>query len=345
MLSGIGLPSQLKNPNTKTNIEVLVDLPVGRNLWDHPLCTVTASVNSPTMQTDLHAWSNGPEVAIFHKGDDHGKLPSQAHFDNRKPDIQHSCKVESSIHFVIWRRPLKDDDQILTLLPCLILIGSASIFDQSIANPAKNVAPFNGDGFTLAPVLNIPESVGWLELTSSDPIDPPRIFVNYYDKPSDLYRMISAVKLARKVIKSMKPSLNAKELGFKDEYGNWQSGDEMTDEEYELYIRAKVNVYIHCFRPCSSSHINATFSLRYRALPIKTYTSFHPCGTTKMAPRDNGGVVDHHLRVYGTKHLRVVDASIFPTIPSGNLNAPTGMVAWRASTLIIKDYMRRAGLA
>ncbi|KAF9313413.1 hypothetical protein BG003_005218, partial [Podila horticola] len=168
----------------------------------------------------------------------------------------------------------------------LMLSGSASIFDQSIANPAKNVAPFNGDGFTLAPVLNIPESVGWLELTSSDPIDPPRIFVNYYDKPSDLYRMISAVKLARKVIKSMKPSLNAKELGFKDEYGNWQSGDEMTDEEYELYIRAK------------------------------TYTSFHPCGTTKMAPRDNGGVVDHHLRVYGTKHLRVVDASIFPTIPS-----------------------------
>ncbi|KAF9333391.1 hypothetical protein BG006_003696 [Podila minutissima] len=281
MLSGIGVTSQLQNANTKTNIEVLVDLPVGKNLWDHPLCTVTASVNRPTMQTDLHAWSNGPEIAIFHKGDDHGKLPNKAHFDNEKPDMQHS--------------------------------GSASIFDQSIANPPKNVAPFSGDGFTLAAVLNIPESVGWLELRSSNPVDPPKIFVNYYDKPSDLYRMMSAIKLARKVIKSMPPSLNAKELGFKDEYGHWQSGKEMTDEEYELYIRAK------------------------------TYTSFHPCGTTKMAPRDKGGVVDHHLRVYGTKHLRVVDASIFPEIPSGNLNAPTGMVAWRASTFIIEDYKRRCG--
>ncbi|RUS33448.1 hypothetical protein BC938DRAFT_471618 [Jimgerdemannia flammicorona] len=283
MLSGIGPTAQLQNAEIKTNIEVLVDLPVGRNLWDHPLCTVTASIDRPTMQTDLHAWSNGPEVAIFHKGEEHGKIPDKAHFDNEKPDIQHSC--------------------------------SASIFDQSIANPPDpKVAPFSGDGFTLAPVLNIPESIGWLELKSDNPIDPPKIFVNYYDKPSDLYRMMSAVKLARKLIRSMNPSLNAKELGFKDKYGHWQSGNEMTDEEYENYIRAK------------------------------TYTSFHPCGTTKMAPREKGGVVDHHLRVYGTKHLRVVDASIFPEIPSGNLNAPTGMVAWRASTFIIEEYKKRTGL-
>lgn len=60
-----------------------------------------------------------------------------------------------------------------------------------------------------------------------------------------------------------------------------------------------------------------------------------------MAPRDKDGVVDHHLRVYGTKNLRVVDASIFPYIPSGNLNAPTGMVAWRASTFIVEDYKSR----
>jgi len=220
-----------------------------------------------------------PEVAIFHKGDNSGKLPNKDHFNNIKPDIQHSC--------------------------------SASIFDQSITNPkTPNVKPFVDNGFTIAPVLNIPESVGWLELKSNNPFDPPKIFVNYYNKPSDLYRMMSAVKLARKVVAEM----GATELGFKDEYGHWQSGNVMTDEEYEKYIRSK------------------------------TYTSFHPCGTAKMAPRDKDGVVDHHLRVYGTKNLRVVDASIFPHIPSGNLNGPTGMVAWRASTFIIEDYKNRMPL-
>ncbi len=57
-----------------------------------------------------------------------------------------------------------------------------------------------------------------------------------------------------------------------------------------------------------------------------------------MAPESRGGCVDHRLQVYGTKNLRVVDASIFPTIPSGNTNAPVAMVAWRASRLIEKDY-------
>ena len=57
-----------------------------------------------------------------------------------------------------------------------------------------------------------------------------------------------------------------------------------------------------------------------------------------MAPEEKGGVVDHKLRVYGCENLRVVDASIFPTIPASNTNAPTGMVAWRASRLIENDY-------
>ncbi|KAF8928897.1 hypothetical protein BGZ58_009308 [Dissophora ornata] len=313
MLSGIGPTSQLQNAKTETNIEVLVDLPVGRNLWDHPLCTVTASVKAQTMQTNLHAWSNGPEVAIFHKGDDKGKFPKEANFNNEKPDMQHSC--------------------------------SASIFDQSITNP-KDVAPFTGDGFTLAPVLNIPESVGWLELGSSNPVDPPKIFVNYYDKPSDLYRMMSAIKLARNVIKNMPEKLEAKEIGFNDKYGDWQSGNEMTDREYESYIRAKFlpKDFVLVYPPRESIPLTPLFHNGAVFSSIKTYTSFHPCGTTKMAPKDKDGVVDHYLRVYGTKNLRVVDASIFPEIPSGNLNAPTGMVAWRASTFIIEDYKSRAGL-
>jgi len=60
-----------------------------------------------------------------------------------------------------------------------------------------------------------------------------------------------------------------------------------------------------------------------------------------MAPEPQGGCVNERLQVYGTLNLRVVDASIFPTIPRGNLNAPVAMVAWRASKLIEEDYKNK----
>ena len=60
-----------------------------------------------------------------------------------------------------------------------------------------------------------------------------------------------------------------------------------------------------------------------------------------MAPESQRGCVNHQLQIYGTKNLRIVDASIFPTIPAGNINAPVAMVAWRASRLIEEDYNTR----
>ncbi|KAJ5823000.1 Glucose-methanol-choline oxidoreductase [Penicillium robsamsonii] len=66
----------------------------------------------------------------------------------------------------------------------------------------------------------------------------------------------------------------------------------------------------------------------------RLYTCFHPAGSCAMLPRENGGVVDFNLKVYGTKNLRVVDASIFPLEPSGNIQATVYAVAERASSLM-----------
>ncbi|CAG8454387.1 4281_t:CDS:2, partial [Scutellospora calospora] len=116
--------------------------------------------------------------------------------------------------------------------------------------------------------------------------------------------MISSLKLCREILKQppLSTVYNVKEMGINDEFGEWcTNGIDMSDEDWERFV------------------LN------------KSITTFHPCGTVKMAPESKNGVVNHRLQVYGTKNLRVVDASIFPYIPSGNTNAPTAMVAWKAS--------------
>ena len=68
-----------------------------------------------------------------------------------------------------------------------------------------------------------------------------------------------------------------------------------------------------------------------------SWTVYHQCGTCRMGTDPNQSVVDEQLRVHGVHGLRVVDASIFPSIPTGNTNGPTIAVAEKAATMIIRD--------
>ncbi|HEX6120278.1 MAG TPA: GMC oxidoreductase, partial [Dongiaceae bacterium] len=69
----------------------------------------------------------------------------------------------------------------------------------------------------------------------------------------------------------------------------------------------------------------------------RCYSVFHPVSTCRMGPDPTDSVVDHRLRVHGLSHLRVIDASIFPTVTSGNTNAPAIMVGEKGSDLVLAD--------
>ena len=72
-------------------------------------------------------------------------------------------------------------------------------------------------------------------------------------------------------------------------------------------------------------------------LRSRTTTVFHPVGTYRMGSDPKTDVVDNQLRVYGLDGLRVIDASIFPTLTSGNTNAPVIMAAEKGSDLILRN--------
>ncbi|HET6430790.1 choline dehydrogenase [Dyella sp.] len=155
-----------------------------------------------------------------------------------------------------------------------------------------------GDGYTLHACYLHPRSRGRLRLRSADPSAPIAIHANYLgdDERHDLARMIEAAKVSREIL--AQPAFDA--------YRGTPVFPERplaTDAEYEAFIRRKAE------------------------------SIYHPVGSCLMG-RDADAVVDSELRVHGVAGLRVVDASVMPTLPSGNTNAPTIMIAERASDLL-----------
>ena len=151
-----------------------------------------------------------------------------------------------------------------------------------------------------ASVCNLrPLSKGHLELNSSDPKEPPKIFANYLSNDADLAPMIEGIKKVRKIFQS--PSIQK----FNPMEMSPSKGCE-DDNQIEALIRQE----------CLSV--------------------YHPVGTCKMGNTEDC-VVDEKLCVYGIKSLRVADASIFPSIISGNTNATCNVVGAQCAEFILGE--------
>ena len=175
------------------------------------------------------------------------------------------------------------------------------IAHASFANPAKRVFD-EVPGMTFGPCQLRPESRGTVHINSADALTAPTIINNYLSTDEDCRVHVAGMKIARQIMNS--PDMQdivAAEL---------RPGTELaSDNELLSYARAT------------------------------GVTLYHPVSTCRMGPNPKAGdVVDAHLRVYGCQNLRVVDASVMPTLVSGNTNAPTIMIAEKAASEILASY-------
>ena len=260
MLSGIGPAAHLRD----RGIDVIVDLPVGQNLQDHPAVPLLWDTRGTTDLSDYFTPARLAQWRAFARG----PLTSN---------------VAEGGAFFASRDGLPAPDVQAHMAP-------AGFFDNGLREPTAR-------RFTAAATLISVASRGSIRLASADPFWRPEIDAGYFEDPVDLDAMLAGCRTLLDVADQAplarlrgRPYLPA-------------DGSSVTDEVLLQHIRAY------------------------------TQTLYHPVGTCAMGSSE-AAVVDPELRVRGIEALRVVDASVMPTVPRGNTNAPTIMIAEKAADLI-----------
>ncbi len=158
-----------------------------------------------------------------------------------------------------------------------------------------------GQGYSCHACVLRPQSRGTVRLASADPLAAPLIDPAFLQHPDDVQRLVAGFQRMRQILGQ--PALAA--FGGQEAP---ESAAAQTPEQIEDFIRANAD------------------------------TIYHPVGTCAMGPdAAAGAVVDARLRVHGVAGLRVVDASIMPTLVGGNTNAPTIMIAEKAAAMMRAD--------
>uniref|UniRef100_A0A1A9VSG2 Glucose-methanol-choline oxidoreductase N-terminal domain-containing protein n=1 Tax=Glossina austeni TaxID=7395 RepID=A0A1A9VSG2_GLOAU len=286
----------------KLGIKVIQDLPVGENLQDHVgMGGMSFLLNKP--------------VSIVQDRFNPTALTFQYVLRERGP-MTSLGGVEglAFVHTPYSNRSLDWPDIQFHMAPASInsdngarvkkVLGLKESLYQEVYHPIAN-----RDTWTIMPLLLRPRSRGWVRLRSTNPFQYPLINANYFDDPLDAKTLVEGAKIALRIA-------NAKV--FK-QFGSkiWRKPVPNCKQHQFL-----TDAYLDC-------HIR-TISM----------TIYHPCGTAKMGPAwDPEAVVDPRLRVYGIRGLRVIDASIMPTISSGNTNAPVIMIGEKGADLIKEDWL------
>jgi choline dehydrogenase len=203
--------------------------------------------------------------------------------------------------------------------PLSMISSPAALFARTrpeLASPdiKCSISPFSAErpqdglhrfsGFTMIAYQLRPESRGEIKLKSPDPFDAPAVYPNYLATETDQRTIVAGLKLCRRILAT--PQMQ----GFVE--SEFQPGSAVEgDEELLDYARRRGG------------------------------TVYHPTSTCKMG-NDPMAVVDPQLRVYGVEGLRVADASVMPTVVSGNTNAAAIMIGEKAADMVRQPAARMA---
>lgn len=182
-------------------------------------------------------------------------------------------------------------------LPDMQLYFSPLTYERAPPGTRRMTQPDRFPGFCTSVSPCKPHSLGWVEVTAPDWRAAPAIQPNFLDDPRDVADLVAGMKFLRRLAEA--PALAA-----------WVAEERRPG-------------------PAVASDADLEADARARA-----YSVFHPCGTCRMGPDPLTSVVGPDLALHGAEGLFVADASIFPRITSGNINAPSMMVGERAAELL-----------
>ncbi|KZT02285.1 GMC oxidoreductase [Laetiporus sulphureus 93-53] len=306
MLSGIGPSDHL----AEHNIPVLVDLPgVGAHLMDHPSVDYHFRDKSRSMISGL----NSDPGSVLKPRNILMAMSVMLQYALFRSGPMTSNVAEAAAFARSSDTSLYSADGI----PADSTSGPGApdieLFVSPLSWTEHGFGRFpKGHHFALHTVLLRPTSKGTIRLQSSDPSDAPIIDPQYLSTDHDVAVLVRAARLVGRLIQTepLSSLLDPTGLALSEPVDILNHNlHEMTDGQIAKLVRNRVE------------------------------TLYHPTSTARMAPREEGGVVDPYLRVYGVKGLRVVDASVFPLITSGHTVSPTIAVAEKAADLI-KDAVK-----
>ncbi|GAB1317361.1 hypothetical protein MFIFM68171_07571 [Madurella fahalii] len=331
-LSGVGGRDLLE----KHGIPVVVDNPnVGEHMQDHPIVCQSFEVADGTSSGDVmrdpavvqalvgmyQASGDGPlgqsniSVAYAPLVDGSGVMSAEA---KKALLAQHEPALTTPSTQAIRKLVESDDEPTFQylLFPTQISIPDVP---RSMADHIVPVLPENY--ITVMTILNQPFSRGSVHIASADIATKPVWDPRYNAHPLDMELLARGVQFVERIVAPGTPFgalLKAAAEGGKRlppivPSAETKNGDGGLDLEKAREI------------------------VRRRQISV-----FHVAGSCAMMPRERGGVVDERLRVYGTRRLRVVDASVFPLEPVGNIQSTVYAVAERAADLIKKDRVNLA---
>jgi choline dehydrogenase-like flavoprotein len=263
------------------------------------------------------AWLKDAGIDVFHALEGVGRN-LQDHLQLRAMYRVSGVKTLNEVYYSLLGRPLMGLQYALlrrgpmTMAASQLCMITKSDAAQERANVQWHIQPLSLDRFgtplhkfpaiTVSPCNLRPSSRGTVRITAAELDAAPQIAPNYLSTDEDRRIAADCLRLTRKLM--AQPAL----AQFKPE--EFRPGPAVGDGDAEL---------IH-----AAGDIGTTI--------------FHPVGTAKMGlASDPMAVVDERLRVYGLQNLRVIDASVMPTITSGNTNTPTIMIADKGAAMVIED--------